>query len=137
MPAAAIGADVMVGFPANTDAEFADTRRIIEELPFTYLHVFTSSTPPETPAAALPNQTPLHVAHERNRILRDLAGEKHGLFMRSFIGKTIEAITLNTHVGTAALGGPAEQSSAEDFQPLASFTFDLAANYPKLLLPGY
>src|SRR5213080_2340630 len=137
MPAAAIGADVMVGFPAETDAEFEDTRRIIEELPFTYLHVFTYSARPGTPAAALPNQTPLHVARERNRILRDLAGEKHGLFMRSFIGKTIEAITLNTHVGTAALGGPAEQSSAEDFQPSSSFTSALADNYLKLRLHGY
>ena len=137
MPTAAIGADVMVGFPAETDAEFEDTRRIIEELPFTYLHVFTYSARPGTPAAALPNQTPLHVAHERNRILRDLAGEKHGLFMRSFIGKTIEAITLNTHVGTAALGGPAEQSSAEDFQPSSSFTSALADNYLKLRLHGY
>jgi len=137
MPTAAIGADVMVGFPAETDAEFEDTRRIIEELPFTYLHVFTYSARPGTPAAALPNQTPLHVARERNRILRDLAGEKHGLFMRSFIGKTIEAITLNTHVGTAALGGPAEQSSAEDFQPSSSFTSALADNYLKLRLHGY
>jgi len=137
MPAAAIGADVMVGFPAETDAEFEDTRRIIEELPFTYLHVFTYSARPGTPAAALPNQTPLHVARERNRILRDLAGEKHGLFMRSFIGKTIDAITLNTHVGTAALGGPAEQSSAEDFQPSSSFTSALADNYLKLRLHGY
>ena len=137
MPAAAIGADVMVGFPAETDAEFEDTRRIIEELPFTYLHVFTYSARPGTPAAALPNQTPVHVARERNRILRDLAGEKHGLFMRSFIGKTIEAITLNTHVGTAALGGPAEQSSAEDFQPSSSFTSALADNYLKLRLHGY
>jgi len=137
MPTAAIGADVMVGFPAETDAEFEDTRRIIEELPFTYLHVFTYSARPGTPAAALPNQTPLHVARERNRILRDLAGEKHGLFMRSFIGKTIDAITLNTHVGTAALGGPAEQSSAEDFQPSSSFTSALADNYLKLRLHGY
>ena len=137
MPTAAIGADVMVGFPAETDAEFEDTRRIIEELPFTYLHVFTYSARPGTPAAALPNQTPLHVARERNRILRDLAGEKHGLFMRSFIGKTIGAITLNTHVGTAALGGPAEQSSAEDFQPSSSFTSALADNYLKLRLHGY
>src|SRR3989441_716136 len=137
MPTAAIGADVLVGFPAETDAEFEDTRRIIEELPFTYLHVFTYSARPGTPAAALPNQTPLHVARERNRILRDLAGEKHGLFMRSFIGKTIDAITLNTHVGTAALGGPAEQSSAEDFQPSSSFTSALADNYLKLRLHGY
>src|SRR5213083_1681528 len=137
MPVAAIGADVMVGFPGESDAEFEDTRRNIEELPFTYLHVFTYSARPGTPAAALPNQTPLHVARERNRILRDLAGEKHGLFMRSFIGKTIEAITLNTHVGTAALGGPAEQSSAEGFQPSSTFTSALADNYLKLRLHGY
>src|SRR5437763_7700936 len=137
MPTAAIGADVMVGFPAETDAEFEDTRRIIEELPFTYLHVFTYSARPGPPAAALPNQTPLPVARERNRILADLGGQKHGLFMRRFIGKTIEAITLNTHVGTAALGGPAEQSSAEDFQPSSSFTSALADNYLKLRLHGY
>src|SRR6058998_522159 len=137
MPTAAIGGDVMVGFPGETDAEFEETRRIIEDLPFTYFHVFTYSARPGTPAAAMPNQVPVHVARERNRILRDLAGEKHGLFMRSFIGKTIDAITLNTHVGTAALGGPAEQSSAEDFQPSSSFTSALADNYLKLRLHGY
>src|SRR5437867_7140838 len=137
MPTAAIGADVMVGFPAETDAEFEDTRRIIEDLPFTYLHVFTYSARPGTPAAAMPNQVPLHVARERNRILRHLADEKHGLFMRSFIGKTIEAITLKTVVGTGALGGPAEQSSAEGFQPSSTFTSALADNYLKLRLHGY
>src|SRR5438876_2474915 len=137
MPTAPIGADVLVGFPAETDAEFEDTRRIIEELPFTYLHVFTYSARPGTPAAALPNQTPLHVARERNRILRDLAGEKHGLFMRSFVGKTIEAITLNAHVGTAGLGCPAEQSSAKLFQTSSSFTSALTDNYLKLRLHGY
>src|SRR5438034_4916278 len=134
MPTAAIGADVMVGFPGQTDAEFEDTRRIIQELPFTYLHVFTYSARPGTPAAALPNQTPLHVARERNRILRDLAGEKHGLFMRSFVGKTIDAITLNT---TAGLGCPAEQSSAKPFQTSSSFTSALTDNYLKLRLHGY
>src|SRR6059058_3764674 len=137
MPTAAIGGDVMVGFPGETDAEFEETRRIIEDLPFTYLHVFTYSARPGTPAAAMPNQVPVHVARERNRILRDLAGEKHGLFMRSFIGKTIEAITLNTHVGTAALGCPAEQSSAKPFQTSSSFTSALTDNYLKLRLHGY
>src|SRR5437016_4068217 len=137
MPTAAIGADVMVGFPAETDAEFEDTRRIIEELPFTYLHVFTYSARPGTPAAAMPNQVPLHVARERNRILRHLADEKHGLFMRSFVGKTIEAITLNAHVGTAGLGCPAEQSSAKLFQTSSSFTSALTDNYLKLRLHGY
>src|SRR5207249_8695876 len=95
MPAAAIGADVMVGFPGETDAEFEATRRMIEELPFAYLHVFTYSPRPGTPAASMQNQVPVQMARERNRILRELAAGKKLAFMRSFIGKTIEAITLN------------------------------------------
>jgi threonylcarbamoyladenosine tRNA methylthiotransferase MtaB len=95
MPYAAIGADVMVGFPGETDAEFEETRRMIEELPFTYLHVFTFSARPRTPAASMPNQVPVHVARERNRILRELSAEKKLAFMRSFVGREIEAITLN------------------------------------------
>jgi threonylcarbamoyladenosine tRNA methylthiotransferase MtaB len=96
MPTAAIGADVMVGFPGETDAEFEDTRRMIQELPFTYLHVFTFSPRPGTPAAAMPNQVPAHAARERNRILRELAAEKKFAFMRSFAGRTLPAITLST-----------------------------------------
>ena len=49
MPTAAIGADVMVGFPGETDSEFNETRRLIEDLPLTYLHVFTFSARPGTP----------------------------------------------------------------------------------------
>ena len=99
MPTAAIGADVMVGFPGETDADFDETRRTIEELPFTYLHVFTYSARPGTPAASLPNQVPVQVARKRNRILRDLASAKKLAFMKSFVGKTIEAITLNVFDG--------------------------------------
>ena len=95
MPEAAIGADVMVGFPGETSAEFEETRRLIEELPFTYLHVFTYSARPGTPAAALGNQAPVQVARERNRILRELVAAKKLEFMRSFIGRTVEAITLS------------------------------------------
>lgn len=94
MPAAAIGADVMTGFPGETDAEFEATRKLIEELPFTYLHVFTYSARPGTPAAAMANQVPVRVARERNRILRELSEEKKLAFMRSFGGETVEAITL-------------------------------------------
>jgi threonylcarbamoyladenosine tRNA methylthiotransferase MtaB len=91
---AAIGADVMVGFPGETDAEFEATRRMIEDLPFTYLHVFTYSPRPGTPAAAMPNQVPVNVARERNRVLRDLAAVKKFAFMRAFIGCDLDAITL-------------------------------------------
>ena len=94
MPDAAIGADVMVGFPGETAAEFDQTRRLIEELPFTYLHVFTYSPRPGTPAEAMPEQVPVHVVRERNRILRELGAEKHTAFLRSFVGTQLEAITL-------------------------------------------
>jgi threonylcarbamoyladenosine tRNA methylthiotransferase MtaB len=102
MPTVAIGADVMVGFPGETDAEFDETRRMIEDLPFTYLHVFTFSARPGTPAATMPNQVPVHVARERNRVLRELAAEKKLAFMRSFVGRDLDAITLNVTSEDAA-----------------------------------
>jgi threonylcarbamoyladenosine tRNA methylthiotransferase MtaB len=95
MPTAAIGADVMVGFPGETDSDFQQTRRLVEALPLTYLHVFTYSARPGTPAAAMSEQVPVPVARERNRILRDVAQQKKLEFMRSFVGRSLEAITLN------------------------------------------
>jgi threonylcarbamoyladenosine tRNA methylthiotransferase MtaB len=94
MPEAAIGADVMVGFPGETDELFEESRSFIENLPFTYLHVFTYSSRPGTPSAAMPNQVPVHAARERNRILRDLAAEKNRAFRQSFVGRSLEVITL-------------------------------------------
>ena len=99
MPTAAIGADVMVGFPGESDTDFEQTRRLIEELPFTYLHVFTYSSRPGTPSAAMRDQVPVQIARERNRILRDLAAEKKLAFMQTFVGTTLEAITLNVFNG--------------------------------------
>ena len=120
MPTAAIGADVMVGFPGETDAEFEATRRLVEDLPFTYLHVFTYSARPGTPAAAMPNQVPVHVARERNKILRDLAASKKQAFMQSFVGKPLDAITLSVvHNGSDG-----------------EFTEALTDNYQKLYLRG-
>jgi threonylcarbamoyladenosine tRNA methylthiotransferase MtaB len=120
MPTAAIGADVMAGFPGETGAEFEATRRLIEDLPFTYLHVFTYSARPGTPAAAMPNQVPVQVARERNKILRDLAAEKKLAFMQSLVGKTLDAITLNV----------AHNSLDQEF------TEALTDNYQKLFLQG-
>lgn len=101
MPAAAIGADVMVGFPGETDADFHQTRAMIEALPFTYLHVFTYSARPGTPAASMRNQVPVEIARERNRLLRELASEKRHAFMQSFVGGMVEAITLRSSVQRA------------------------------------
>jgi threonylcarbamoyladenosine tRNA methylthiotransferase MtaB len=116
MPIAAIGADVMVGFPGETEEEFEETRRMIEELPFTYLHVFTYSARPGTPAAEQAGQVPVVVARERNRVLRDIASKKKAAFVRSLVGTTVEAITL--------------QSGEADF------TEALTENYLKLKIYG-
>jgi threonylcarbamoyladenosine tRNA methylthiotransferase MtaB len=70
MPDAAIGADVMVGFPGETEELFRESVEFVESLPFTYLHVFTYSPRPGTPAASMPDQIPIHVAHARNRMMR-------------------------------------------------------------------
>jgi threonylcarbamoyladenosine tRNA methylthiotransferase MtaB len=94
MPDAAIGADVMVGFPGETDEIFEESRSFIENLPFTYLHVFTYSSRPGTPSAAMPDQVPVHVARERNRLLRGLAAEKNRAFRESFVGQSLNVITL-------------------------------------------
>jgi threonylcarbamoyladenosine tRNA methylthiotransferase MtaB len=96
MPDAAIGADVMVGFPGETDEVFEESRSFIEHLPFTYLHVFTYSSRPGTPSAVMPDQVPVHVARERNRVLRELAAEKNLAFRRSFVGRSLEVITLQS-----------------------------------------
>ena len=120
MPTAAIGADVMAGFPGETDAEFEATRRLIEDLPFTYLHVFTYSARPGTPAANMPNQVPVQVARERNKVLRGLAAEKKLAFMQSFVGKRLDAITLNVAHSTRN----------------GEFTEALTDNYQKLYLNG-
>src|SRR5437763_1748911 len=100
-PLAAIGADVMVGFPGESDADFEESRSFIAELPFTYLHVFTFSARPGTPAAVLPNHVHGGVAGERNRVLRDLAAEKNRRFRESFVGGTLNAVTLAHHKGNA------------------------------------
>ncbi|MFZ0277721.1 MAG: tRNA (N(6)-L-threonylcarbamoyladenosine(37)-C(2))-methylthiotransferase MtaB [Candidatus Sulfotelmatobacter sp.] len=116
MPSAAIGADVMTGFPGESDAEFEATRRLIEDLTFTYLHVFTYSARPGTPAAAMPDQVPVHVARERNRILRELAAEKKLAFMRSFVGKPLAAITLNVTRNNS--GGECTEALTDNYQKL-------------------
>jgi threonylcarbamoyladenosine tRNA methylthiotransferase MtaB len=126
VPTAAIGADVMVGFPGETDTEFEATRRMVEELPFTYLHVFTYSARPGTPAAGMPGQVPAKVSRERNRLLRELATEKKLAFMRGLIGREIEAITLRS-IDSAGRSARAT---------LASVTEALTDNYLKMRLHG-
>lgn len=100
MPHAAIGADVMVGFPGETDADFEQTVSFIGGLPFTYLHVFTYSERPGTPAAESAETVPMRIRKERNRVLRRLAEAKNRAFRETMVGRTISAVTLHA-AGTA------------------------------------
>ncbi len=96
LPDAAFGADVMVGFPGETDAEFEETRAFIDRMPYTYLHVFTYSERPGTPAAELANSVPVPVRKQRNAVLRDLAAAKNLDFRRRMVGKRLSVVTLDT-----------------------------------------
>lgn len=87
-----IGADIIVGFPGETDAEFEETRRMIEENPFSYLHVFRFSPRPGTPAATMDKQVHPELITRRSAILRSLAQEKAAEFRRKMVGKTREAV---------------------------------------------
>ena len=105
LPDAAFGADVLVGFPGETDADFEETRSLVAGLPFTYLHVFTYSARPSTVAAELPGQISPEVKRERNRFLRELAARKGHRFRESLIGRKVSVVTLGEErpQGTTAL----------------------------------
>lgn len=95
MPDAAFGADVMTGFPGETEAEFAETVDLIESLPFTYLHVFPYSERPGTPAAERANQVPGAVRKQRARRLIELGRRKSLAFRERMIGKRLSAAVLH------------------------------------------
>jgi len=99
VPDAAIGADVMVGFPGETDNEFMETYHLIEDSPLTYLHVFPYSARPGTAAANLHGQIPEHVTRFRGKVLRDLIGRKNEAFRRRMIGSTVDVLTLEDGSG--------------------------------------
>jgi threonylcarbamoyladenosine tRNA methylthiotransferase MtaB len=121
LPDAAIGADVMTGFPGETDDEFEQGRAFIERMPFTYLHVFTYSERPGTQAAEADAQVPVPVRKRRNEVLRRLAAAKNSAFRQSFAGKRLSVVTLD--------GGVRALSSNY-------LTVELAAPRPANLLLG-
>lgn len=91
-PRAGLGADVMVGFPGETDADFEDTVALIEELPFTYLHVFSFSPRAGTPAAAMTEVVPGVEKKRRSRVLRELGRAKSLAFRRGLLGERLEVL---------------------------------------------
>jgi threonylcarbamoyladenosine tRNA methylthiotransferase MtaB len=118
LPHAGIGADIIAGFPGETEDDHRATLAFIEHLPFTYLHVFSYSARPGTKAASLPNQIPGHIIKRRAREFRALGEQKAGVFRQSQVGRTLRVLTLNRD----------EHDDAN--------TPALSTNYVRVQLPG-
>jgi len=105
-PELALGADVMVGFPGESEAEFRETYDFVASLPFAYLHLFPFSPRPGTRGWELHRQSPVaaQAVTERMTALRDLAAGKSLSFRSTFLGRTLPAITLHTPAQLAAQG---------------------------------
>jgi threonylcarbamoyladenosine tRNA methylthiotransferase MtaB len=116
LPHAGIGADVIVGFPGETEDDFRATVGLIESLPFTYLHVFSFSARPGTAAESLEAKVSENTIHQRARVLRSLGREKAAQFRAALDGNTARALTL-------ARRGP-------------GYTEALAGNYLKVRIAG-
>jgi threonylcarbamoyladenosine tRNA methylthiotransferase MtaB len=95
-PRLGLGADVITGFPGETDADFAETVAYIRELPFSYLHVFPYSARAGTEAAGLPGHMDSRVTRRRSAILRDIGRAKSDEFQRGLIGHVEEVLVLET-----------------------------------------
>ena len=132
-PALTIGADVMVGFPGETDREFQDSCDFIRSLPLGYLHLFPFSPRPGTRAWTLHAErpVPLAVVNERMSALRALAAVKTRAHRSQFVGTELQAITLHTPPALAASGRTS--GLTDNFLPI-----ELAASLPaNQLLPAH
>jgi threonylcarbamoyladenosine tRNA methylthiotransferase MtaB len=117
-PALTLGADVMLGFPGETDAEFNETLALVRRLPFGYLHLFPFSPRPGTRAWPLHAADPVRATavKERMAVLRSVAAEKATAHRARFVGRELDAITLHTPAERAADGQTA--ALAENFLPV-------------------
>jgi threonylcarbamoyladenosine tRNA methylthiotransferase MtaB len=106
IPDAAIGVDILVGFPGETDTAFNNTYECIRSLPVTYLHVFPFSARPGTPAASYAHKVPSDVIKTRCEDMRRLGDAKRMNFNQRFIGRKIPIlIESNRHAATGFLKG--------------------------------
>lgn len=126
-PDLTLGADVMVGFPGETDAEFEETLEFVRALPFGYLHLFPFSPRPGTRAWTLHKARPVPklAVDERMARMRALATEKTDAHRRQFLGQELDAITMHTPEALGQLGRTA--ALTENFLPV-EVEGDLAAN---------
>ena len=92
VPDAAIGVDILIGFPGETEKAFENTYSLIKKLPITYLHVFPFSPRPGTPAGKYPQKVPQKTIKARCEKMRRLGNEKKRIFYETFMGKTVEVL---------------------------------------------
>ncbi len=92
LPDAAIGLDVITGFPGETDEQFDRTCSLLEEISFSHLHVFPFSRRTGTPAATMPGQLDGHVIKERAALLRRIGKEKFTQYLQRFVGAELTLV---------------------------------------------
>jgi len=92
IPESGIGADVIVGFPGETEEDFFITHNFLRDLPISYLHVFTYSERPNTKAITLDSKVDVHERRERNNILRILSDKKRNEFYSQAIGEKLNVL---------------------------------------------
>lgn len=100
LPDAAIGSDIMVGFPGETEQEFMNTYSIAKDSALTYFHVFPYSKRKMTPAAVMASQVPSSIIKERSKKLRELGSEKKTAFFEEFIGRSFPVLIEKGSRGT-------------------------------------
>ena len=119
MPQAAVGADVLVGFPGEDDRAFANTARLLEELPLSYLHVFPFSRRPGTPACDYPDQVDTKIIKQRTARIRAIGRKKKQAFMQKAVGQSVNVLVETRR--DAATG----------------HLIGLTANYQRVLVEGH
>jgi len=105
LPDAFIGADVIAGFPGETGEEFRDTLQLVEEVPFSDLHVFPFSRRAGTRAAGMPGQVAATLVRERGERLREIAKVKKGVFLQRFVGHALPVLGQTWHPETGCIKG--------------------------------
>ena len=92
VPDCGIGADVICGFPGESDEDFLRTFEYVERLPITYLHAFTYSPRPGSEAQHFTGQVPPEIGKRRTRALKRLSAEKHRRFAQRHIGRIVDVL---------------------------------------------
>lgn len=119
MPHCAIGVDVIVGFPGETEEDFLETYTFLNELDITYLHVFPYSERPQTTAVKLPDSVPLKIRGERTEQLRNLSEKKRVQFYNSFLNQTMPVLFEKEEKGGKMYGFTPNYLKIEaDYDPL-------------------